>query len=259
MVQVEYRIRKEDRPAFLQAMKRLSLERRRDGAYAWGITEHTADPERVMEWFLVESWAEHLRQHHRVSKADADLQARRCASTSGRASRWCTTSWRWIWTSKRGAGRGPAHVDVRFAPSGGLKRRELSSGEQALEILYRKVTRCSPLLNYRGRQPGRQAVVGGEALVDAELSGIGHSSPIAGALTPGMSSSASTKRTASAMGVGFTNLGCVARAQEACRDHGVAAVSGTAGVAATCPQPSGANQVRPVDASGQCERRRPAR
>ena len=27
-----------------------------------------------MEWFLVESWAEHLRQHHRVSQADADLQ-----------------------------------------------------------------------------------------------------------------------------------------------------------------------------------------
>ena len=75
MIQVEYRIRKEDRPAFLDAMKRLSLERRRDGAYAWGITEHTGDTERVMEWFLVESWAEHLRQHHRVSHADADLQS----------------------------------------------------------------------------------------------------------------------------------------------------------------------------------------
>jgi len=75
MIQVEYRIRKEDREPFLQAMKRLSLERRRDGAYAWGVHEHTADPERVMEWFLVESWAEHLRQHHRVSHADADLQS----------------------------------------------------------------------------------------------------------------------------------------------------------------------------------------
>ncbi|MDP9964329.1 putative MFS family arabinose efflux permease [Variovorax beijingensis] len=74
MVQVEYRIRQDDRAAFLAVMKRLSLERRRDGAYAWGLTEHTGDPERVMEWFLVESWAEHLRQHHRVSHADADLQ-----------------------------------------------------------------------------------------------------------------------------------------------------------------------------------------
>lgn len=75
MVQVEYRIRQEDRPAFLDAMQRLSQERLRDGAYAWGVVEHTNDPQRVVEWFFVESWAEHLRQHHRVSHADADLQA----------------------------------------------------------------------------------------------------------------------------------------------------------------------------------------
>ncbi|WP_255594869.1 MFS transporter [Acidovorax sp. sif1233] len=75
MVQIEYRIAKPDLPAFLQAMQRLSQERRRDGAYAWGVAEHTGEPGRVIEWFLVESWAEHLRQHHRVSKADADLQA----------------------------------------------------------------------------------------------------------------------------------------------------------------------------------------
>lgn len=74
MVQVEYRIRRHDLPAFLHALKPLSQQRRRDGAYAWGITEHTSEPERVMEWFLVESWAEHLRQHRRVSHADADLQ-----------------------------------------------------------------------------------------------------------------------------------------------------------------------------------------
>lgn len=74
MVQIEYRIRREDRPGFLRALERLSMERRRDGAYAWGITEHTGEPERLMEWFLVESWAEHLRQHQRVSHADADLQ-----------------------------------------------------------------------------------------------------------------------------------------------------------------------------------------
>ena len=75
LVQVEYRIRQADRPAFLAAMKRLSRERLRDGAYAWGVVEHTGDAERVVEWFFVESWAEHLRQHHRVSHADADLQA----------------------------------------------------------------------------------------------------------------------------------------------------------------------------------------
>ncbi|GEO17176.1 MFS transporter [Microvirga aerophila] len=75
MITVTYRIRRSDRPAFLAALDRLSEERRRDGAYAWGVSEDAADPERVVEWFFVESWAEHLRQHRRVSKADADIQA----------------------------------------------------------------------------------------------------------------------------------------------------------------------------------------
>jgi MFS family permease len=74
MIQVEYRVRLEDRPQFLRTLQRLSRVRRRDGAYAWGLTEHNADPQCVMEWFMVESWAEHLRQHQRVSHADADLQ-----------------------------------------------------------------------------------------------------------------------------------------------------------------------------------------
>lgn len=74
MIQVEYRVRRPDLPAFMRAMQALARDRRRDGAYAWGVAEDTADPERVVEWFLVESWAEHLRQHQRVSKAGADLQ-----------------------------------------------------------------------------------------------------------------------------------------------------------------------------------------
>jgi len=59
---------------FFRCLKRLSPARRRDGAYGWGITEDAADSERIVEWFLVESWAEHLRQHHRLSNADADIQ-----------------------------------------------------------------------------------------------------------------------------------------------------------------------------------------
>ena len=75
MIQIEYRIRKEDRPAFLRAVHRMSLQRRRDGAYAWGVAEHSHESDQVIEWFMVESWAEHLRQHQRVSHADADLQS----------------------------------------------------------------------------------------------------------------------------------------------------------------------------------------
>ena len=75
LVQVDYRIRLQDRPAFLAVLVQLSRQRRRDGAYAWGLTEDSRDPERLVEWFLLESWAEHLRQHQRVSVADAALQA----------------------------------------------------------------------------------------------------------------------------------------------------------------------------------------
>lgn len=75
LIQVEYRIRKQDRAAFLLALQRLSRQRRRDGAHAWGVAEQSHDPEQVIEWFMVESWAEHLRQHQRVSHADADLQS----------------------------------------------------------------------------------------------------------------------------------------------------------------------------------------
>ncbi len=75
LIQIEYRIAAADRAAFLKELRLLSAERRRDGAYAWGVTEDAADPERLVEWFMVESWAEHLRQHRRVSRTDADLQA----------------------------------------------------------------------------------------------------------------------------------------------------------------------------------------
>lgn len=74
LILIEYKVRSEDRTAFLHALDNLSEERRRDGAYGWGVTEDSADPEKMLEWFMVESWAEHLRQHKRVSNADADLQ-----------------------------------------------------------------------------------------------------------------------------------------------------------------------------------------
>lgn len=74
LIQIEYRIATQDRPAFLEALALLSAERRRDGAYVWGVAENSADPNLLLEWFQVESWAEHLRQHKRVSKAAADIQ-----------------------------------------------------------------------------------------------------------------------------------------------------------------------------------------
>lgn len=74
LVTVEYRIEVGNRNVFLAAITRLSHERRRDGAYAWGIFEDTSAEGRFLETFLVESWVEHLRQHGRVTNADKLLQ-----------------------------------------------------------------------------------------------------------------------------------------------------------------------------------------
>jgi predicted MFS family arabinose efflux permease len=74
LVTVEYRIDPAKRRPFLAALDRLGRERRRDGAYRWGVFEDTAEPSRFVETFLVDSWLEHLRQHERVTNADRVLQ-----------------------------------------------------------------------------------------------------------------------------------------------------------------------------------------
>jgi hypothetical protein len=76
MVTVEYRVEPEYRDAFLSAIHALSAERKRDGAYAWGIFRDSADENRLVETFFLESWIEHLRQHQRVTNADRVLQQR---------------------------------------------------------------------------------------------------------------------------------------------------------------------------------------
>src|SRR5262249_6455590 len=74
LVTVEYRIDQAQRGPFLTALASLCHERRRDGAYRWGVFEDAADPARFVETFMVESWIEHLRQHERVTNADRVLE-----------------------------------------------------------------------------------------------------------------------------------------------------------------------------------------
>ena len=76
LVLVEYRVDAANRDHFLSALVRLARERKRDGAYDWGIFEDTAVPGRFLETFLAESWAEHLRQHERVTKADRFIETK---------------------------------------------------------------------------------------------------------------------------------------------------------------------------------------
>jgi predicted MFS family arabinose efflux permease len=70
LVTVEYRIDPKNRAPFLRALGRYAQERRRDGAYQWGLFEDPAQDGRFVETFLTDSWLEHLRAHERVTKAD---------------------------------------------------------------------------------------------------------------------------------------------------------------------------------------------
>jgi predicted MFS family arabinose efflux permease len=76
LVIVEYRIDPMRAAEFAHAMRELERILRRDGALRWGLFADPAQPGRYLETFLVESWAEHMRQHARITHEDTAVQAR---------------------------------------------------------------------------------------------------------------------------------------------------------------------------------------
>jgi hypothetical protein len=74
MVIVEYQVDPARAEQFTTVMSGVERERRRNGAFAWGLYQDATDPTRFIEYFLEESWLEHLRHHERVTLADRDLQ-----------------------------------------------------------------------------------------------------------------------------------------------------------------------------------------
>ena len=70
LVTVEYRVEPKHRAEFASALDELGQERKRDGAFAWGVFEDVADVGRFVETFLIESWLELMYQHERVTNAD---------------------------------------------------------------------------------------------------------------------------------------------------------------------------------------------
>ena len=83
LVTVEYHVAPENRAAFLAALAPTARERKRDGAYAWGVFKDTGHETRYLETFLLDSWLEHVRQHHRVTSADRAAEGRLRALTLG--------------------------------------------------------------------------------------------------------------------------------------------------------------------------------
>jgi predicted MFS family arabinose efflux permease len=70
----EYRIDPKDTSAFLAVMQDISLERRRDGAYAWHMFEDPGEEGKMIETYLIHSALELRYRESRVTKADEMIE-----------------------------------------------------------------------------------------------------------------------------------------------------------------------------------------
>ncbi|MFL6227993.1 MAG: MFS transporter [Pyrinomonadaceae bacterium] len=76
LVTVDYTIEEGRADEFAEAMREVKRIVRRDGALRWGLFADPAQPGHYVETFLVESWAEHMRQHARHTNEDRAAQDR---------------------------------------------------------------------------------------------------------------------------------------------------------------------------------------
>jgi MFS family permease len=76
LIVIEYRIQLSEKAEFTRALHATRPLRMRDGAIRWGIYQDTAQPERFLETFVMESWLEFLRTRERVTAADRVIRDR---------------------------------------------------------------------------------------------------------------------------------------------------------------------------------------
>ena len=74
LLTVEYLIDPEDLKPFLTLIHEIGLERKRDGAYAWGVFEDTQVSGRIVETFLIQSLLELRHLRTRVTMADRMIE-----------------------------------------------------------------------------------------------------------------------------------------------------------------------------------------
>lgn len=79
LVTIEYRIDPAQAAAFREVMQESRRSRLRQGALAWELFRDVNDPGLYTEYFIDESWVEHLRRFDRVTAADVHLRERRLA------------------------------------------------------------------------------------------------------------------------------------------------------------------------------------
>ena len=76
LVTVRYVIDPVKAADFLNEIYKYERVRRRDGATRWGIYYDTESPNTYVETFVVDSWAEHERQHEHFTVADHEIEER---------------------------------------------------------------------------------------------------------------------------------------------------------------------------------------
>ncbi len=86
MVTVDYRIDPARAADFAAVMRESRANRLQLGALSWGLFHDTSEPGHYIEYYLDESWADHLRRFDRFTAADADLRDRRYAFHVGAGS-----------------------------------------------------------------------------------------------------------------------------------------------------------------------------
>jgi TolB protein len=76
LVTLEYHVRPDRQPEFLELLHQYGRLRRRDGALRWGVFRDSARPDVLVETFLASTWEDHLRQHERMTVSDQALDRR---------------------------------------------------------------------------------------------------------------------------------------------------------------------------------------
>jgi quinol monooxygenase YgiN len=79
LVTIEYQIDPAQAEAFRTVMQESRRSRLRHGALAWELFRDVNDPGHYTEYFIDESWVEHLRRFDRVTAGDVFLRERRLA------------------------------------------------------------------------------------------------------------------------------------------------------------------------------------
>jgi hypothetical protein len=75
-ISVEYLIRSEDVPEFLDLMGQRQRIRRRNGARHWTLTRDLGQPEIWIESYRTPTWVDYVRHNHRLTQSEAEVSDR---------------------------------------------------------------------------------------------------------------------------------------------------------------------------------------